>query len=277
MKPIDCEAILGYADDHSSRKMLHRIFASREEVASRNEFPKDDSYFTIRLNGLELNLKFSNSFSAIETFYEIFIKNGHCKVPEFMPENARTVLDIGANQGFYALRVAQANPSCRISCFEPNPFEFESLRRNLSSNKMADKIEAWNLALAAKPGDIYMEVIPQIGAIGGPSLKSPARKWIKDEFIRRISVKAIALDEGLQISGFEHVDILKLDVEGLELEILGSFHSFAAVERIVVEYHFAAGRNGLMAMMVRNGFSLVFEDTEPGDYYGDLYFEKRAC
>ena len=275
MKSIDTDQLLGCTNSRQTKEQLHRIFAWRKQVLAKNEFIKDESPFLLELRGLSFNFKVSSSFSAIETFHEIFVQNGHCKIPQFLPQEAETVLDIGANQGFYAIKMAVGNPGCCIYCFEPNPIEFEVLQQNLSSNALENRVKAEELAVSGSRGEIEMEIIPEIGPIGGQSIRTPFRKWLKDEFIKNIRVQSICLEDVLTRNNLAHVDILKLDVEGFELDVLRNFQSFDVIDKLVVEYHSDSGREELLELMKANGFELACIDAEPGDYYGDLYFIRK--
>src|SRR4051812_5137735 len=51
-----------------------------------------------------------------------------------LAERARTVWDIGANIGVYALLAAKATPRAAVTAVEPHPFNFARLRANLELN-----------------------------------------------------------------------------------------------------------------------------------------------
>ena len=90
--------------------------------------------------------------------------------------------------------------------------------------------------------------------------------------MRSLSVEAITLETlGHDVSV---IDILKIDIEGLEFEILqGSLSMLAKIRRIIVERHSRMLRDKVVGLLTANGFSLVFEeDPQCTRYYGDLYF-----
>ena len=272
MKQLDQEGLLRLAASKETEALLKRVFEWRNQVFQKNEFVNDQTILTLDLAGLTIHVKVSNAFSAVETFQELFLKKGHCQIPQFSPQCAATVLDIGANQGFYSMRMAHENPHCRIIAFEPNPLEFELFEMNLRKNQFGDRIAARNVAIGSSSGTLRMEIVPEIGPIGGVRVREPARKWLKDEFVKEIEVPALSLDDVFSQYQLDWVDILKMDIEGLEGDVLRNFHQFSRVGKIVVEFHSVQGRAELIDMMRVQGFNLVHEDVEPGDYYGDLYF-----
>jgi len=66
------------------------------------------------------------------------------------------------------------------------------------------------------------------------------------------------------------VDILKLDVEGAEMEILRTSKGFLKnIKKIVVEWHTEKLRDEVKKFLKDNDFKLVFEEKRP---CGNLYF-----
>ncbi len=121
-----------------------------------------------------------------------------------------TVVDIGAYLGHSTLVAAnRAGPRGRVYSFEPNPAAFRALRRNLRTNGLEDRVFAVPAALAGRPEwrDFYVEH----GDGSASSLHEP-RRWR-----RKLRVECTTLD---RVVGERPVDVIKLDVEGAELEAL---------------------------------------------------------
>jgi FkbM family methyltransferase len=159
------------------------------------------------------------------------------------------------------MRVKSFAPSCRIVAFEPNPFEYETLKKNIECNDIG-LIDAENAALSNKDGIVEMEIVPQIGSIGGQTVRIPQRKWLKDEFIRKISVKTITLDNVISKYNLEKIDILKMDVEGLELEILKCCSELHKIIHIVLEYHSEELRQGLIELLEKSWIQGSFRRSQ---------------
>ena len=273
MKIINWDQLKNLADDKESLELLDKISTWHVYTITHNKFIEDNTPFTLHLGGMTFNFIASSAFSTIETYIEIFLKNNHFLCTDFIPQNNQFILDIGANQGYYSLKTKSRAPNCNIIAFEPNPLMYDALLKNINSNNVK-MFESENVAIADKDGFIDLEIVPQIGAIGGKSVRIPERKWMKDEFIHNITAKALALDTVFTKYKINKVDILKLDVEGMEFEILSNCHNLDKVERLVIEYHSEKIKEQLIKLLESQKFSLSYVDYEQGDYYGDIYFTK---
>lgn len=273
-KKLNMEWLLSQARDEETRGWLSQIHKWRDHVLERNEFIEDDTGFFLHLDGLNLFFQASSSFSAIEVYEEIFSEKKHFLAPGFEGDDVQVVVDVGANQGFYTLKLKQKNPDCKVVLVEPNPYEFAVLSKNMKENHISN-VHLVPKALAASE-KVTIEVVPQMGAITGKLVTIPQRPWLKEEFIERLELEAITLDALFERFGLESVDILKIDVEGAEGEILQSASVLERVDRVVVEYHSSELRDSVINLLSGNGFSMVLEDYDGRSYYGDLYFRKAG-
>lgn len=274
MKLIDKQWIINNADDQKSRETLKTILEWREKVLKDNIFIDLEEEYTINFLGMKLLFKSSTSFSVIEVLYEIFKENSHLKPSGFFPEAPKVILDIGANQGFFCLKVKHLCPQCIIYAVEPNPYEFNVLKQNIINNNLKE-INVDNTAMASHTGSLNMEIIPQIGSIGGKQVKIKERPWVKDYFVQTIEVPSISLDDYFDKYSLKHVDIAKIDVEGFELDILENSLVLDKIDRMVIEYHNRDIKKKITSILISHGFNLIYEDSAPDAYYGDIYFVKN--
>ena len=72
--------------------------------------------------------------------------------------SARCVLDIGANAGWYSLRIAGERDAeaVQVHAFEPVPHTFARLIRNIALNGMAGVVHAQPFGLSNQPGSFRM-------------------------------------------------------------------------------------------------------------------------
>jgi FkbM family methyltransferase len=126
-----------------------------------------------------------------------------------------TVLDVGAHHGLYSLlaseRVAAAG---RVFAFEPSPRERRALRMNLFIN-LVSNVSVQGLALGRENGEQNLFVVQ--GSQRGCNSLRPPEVFSATTPIR---VRVARLDEWLMEQGIDHVDFIKLDVEGAELDAL---------------------------------------------------------
>jgi FkbM family methyltransferase len=200
------------------------------------------------LMGAEMRLLDGPSF--VSQYRQIVVGEAY----SFEFENDRpTIIDGGANIGVSALWWLDKWPNAKLVALEPDPNVFEVLEWNLRHHPHVDLRP---VALAPSPG--FQDFHPE-GSDGG-SLHTP-----KESETNLISVPTIALSELIDELGT--VDLLKLDIEGTELEVLLQAEArLSNVERIFVEYHsFSEEKqklSQLIALLERTGFRYYLQDEQ---------------
>ncbi len=273
-KKLDLLWLLNQAKDEETKKWILKIDKWRDYTLKNNILMEDDTEFYLLLERYKLFFKVKSAFSTIEVYQEIFKEKNHFLAPGFAGETATTVFDIGANQGFYTLKLKERNPHCHVIAVEPNPFEHAVLEKNIQANRI-DNVFLVQEALASSD-KMTLEIIPQIGAISGKSVKIPERPWIKDNFIKRFEVDCITLDALFDRFKCLKADIVKIDIEGLEYQVLENASVLDRIDRMVIEFHNSEIRRSLIAFLKEKNFKLVLEEHSMDNYYGDLYFQKIA-
>jgi FkbM family methyltransferase len=127
-----------------------------------------------------------------------------------------TFVDVGANIGGYSLWVASlAGPTARVLAIEPQPDVFDRLTYNIGLNPYGT-VKAIACAIADKPGDLTLFLDPRNS--GESSVKVVASSQA-----RTIRVPATTLLDLLGKERLDHLDAIKLDVEGAEDIVLEPF------------------------------------------------------
>lgn len=144
------------------------------------------------------------------------------------PNRDPLILDCGANVGMSILFFKRYYPDCKIIAFEPDPTIFDLLRTNLETNGVTG-VELHNKAVALTEGELVLSVDP-----GRPSgVHSTVVSVSEDR--RNVTVGAVKLSEY-----FDRADIVKLDIEGAELQVLQELTNsgkLANVLQMILEYH----------------------------------------
>ena len=123
-------------------------------------------------------------------------------------------MDVGAYVGFYTLLVARlVGPGGRVYAFEPNPEAFRVLQRNVEENGYQDRVRAMPKAVSNSVKRVKLYVPDE--KVGEASFYADERINAKD-----IEVKTIVLDEFLAGECCPKVHLVKIDVEGAEVEVL---------------------------------------------------------
>ncbi len=126
-----------------------------------------------------------------------------------------TVLDIGANQGYYTLLASrQVGPQGKVVAFEPSAREVRHLKLHLWLNR-CKKVEVIACALGAAAGTERLHVV-----LGSESGCNSLRPPNVSQPTGLVSVPVKRLDDVLKARGITRVDFVKLDVEGAELSVL---------------------------------------------------------
>ncbi len=121
-------------------------------------------------------------------------------------------LDIGANVGLYTLLAAKRLKTGTIASFEAVPDIYNRLMRNLQVNSF-DNVHTWNFALGSREGDALIWV-PTHNNKGMSSLY----RRLEHDVARKCRIRT--LDAWWHESGLRQLDVIKLDVEGAEIEVL---------------------------------------------------------
>ena len=199
-------------------------------------------HFTIKLGLTRLDPILFRTRNAIvvevprrllHEFKEIFMEECYTKgLPLTVPEFP-TILDIGANAGFFSLFAASRFPDAAIFAYEPIPVNFRQLERNVSLNKRA-RIACFQkavfgfsgeISLRFDPNDLYTtaaSVLPRSGHQTG-----------------MIQVPCTTLQDIFDENNIAQCDLLKIDCEGSEFEVLYncSRNYLSRIRQTVIEVH----------------------------------------
>ncbi|WP_041731085.1 FkbM family methyltransferase [Conexibacter woesei] len=150
-------------------------------------------------------------------------------LPGFAPT---VVVDVGANVGQSAAVFAAAFPHAEILCFEPVSSVFEELQQRFAVSR---RVHCVRCALGAESGSGSI-------VLSGSTLHSLAASPTAESAGGTEPVEVRTLDEVCRERGIEHVDLLKIDTEGFDLEVLRGAEELLAQQRVdVVEVE--AGMN----------------------------------
>ena len=140
-------------------------------------------------------------------------------------------IDCGANIGFVVLYFNMLFPNSKIIAFEPNPYLFGLLKKNVTENNLKN-VEIHNKALSNEKGNISFFFGNNYYT---GSIRSDRGNACGD--IKEIKVESTLLSDYF-IS--EKPNIIKMDVEGAEIEILQNLVETKTVEipdQYIIEYH----------------------------------------
>lgn len=160
------------------------------------------------------------------------VEHEHVALP-FTPE---MVLDVGANRGQFGLVAAHRWPKARLLCFEPLPAAVDVLRKVLP----APQAEIRNVALSDAPGhvDLHISKADDSSSLL-PIGKGQSTAFPGTEEVGVVTVRAARLDAELDAAEIARPALLKIDVQGGELQVLrGATGVLAHIDAVMVECSF---------------------------------------
>jgi len=140
------------------------------------------------------------------------------------------VLDVGSNFGYYAVNLAAAmNRVGQVHALEPDPDNFEHLRRHIAWNGLDDVVQAFCLGVSDHPETVAMKRHP---GNSGHTAIAPAGEID--------GVTLTTLDAYCERAALNRLDVVVIDVEGYEERVLrGAEQTIARFKPIVFVELFA--------------------------------------
>jgi len=126
------------------------------------------------------------------------------------------VFDIGANKGDYAKQCENINKYVNIFCFEPHPETFISLQENIDNNQ----IILINKALSDKNGKLLLYDYKEKDGSSHASLYADVIEKVHRRKSICHEVDVTTVDNIVHEFNIKKIDLLKMDVEGDELNVL---------------------------------------------------------
>lgn len=167
--------------------------------------------------------------------------------------NPRKIIDIGMNIGMNTWEYATF--AQEVHGFEPVPATYQVALDNIALNQkhqdptkgwwkdangqwaslaISGNIQTYNVALGPTPGSVEMHIKKNDGhnRVSNDGYSTPSGKPVKiNTGYQRVQVPQLTLDS----YNFTDVDIIKIDVEGYELQVLEGAHQTIANNRPIVQ------------------------------------------
>ncbi|MTI30650.1 FkbM family methyltransferase [Xanthovirga aplysinae] len=182
------------------------------------------------------------------------------------PQKELTIFDVGANKGQYSEMVKNAlNGPYWVYAFEPQNFAFNILKKQEEEGRMTafnfgfgDKVERKHIYFDTK-GSVWGSVFPA-------HYENYEVQLCESEEIQLKTVDSFCLENGIS-----EIDLLKIDVEGFEIEVLKGCAELLKSHKIQhVQFEF-----GLAAIEARVFLKDFFSILKDYDIYRVLPFGFR--
>jgi FkbM family methyltransferase len=133
------------------------------------------------------------------------------------------VLDVGANIGAHAVFLSHlVRGAGRVLAFEPLQPNVKTLQETIRARARFSNITVYNLAVSNPREDEEVTSIKVPGAdFTQASLRrQDAGSWVSSGAVTEHSVRLTSLDRHRDVQSLPHLDFIKIDVEGAELDVL---------------------------------------------------------
>ncbi len=210
---------------------------------------------TLRLK--YMNLTFNEVDSQLATYFEIAVDGIYDRSTAVRAMPGWIVVDVGANIGVFA--VWQARRGARVISYEPHPRAFSNLLTNVESNGVEPRVTCLNVAVSSSAGTGWLST-----ATG-----SSAAHLVNDRVGEGFVVPTVTLDESLAKHDLSSIDLLKIDVEGAELEVIaGGSATLDRVRAAIIEVH------GVPVELIDERMAKHGLRRDPAGVYPNLYYER---
>jgi natural product biosynthesis luciferase-like monooxygenase protein/FkbM family methyltransferase len=255
-----------------------------EPLAPRGELAAGRPRFELP-NGMTIT--YVTEFQVGNGYQEIFDDEIYLRHGITLPDNA-SVLDVGANIGFFSLFVHQRSKGARVFAFEPFPPTFDALKSNVELYGL--DVRLFNRGVADRPGHAEFTFYPNAPGLSGrfagtaediAENRALILDWLEtsgaggritpeqiDEAIREhlrtetFPVELVSLSDVIREQGIEHIDLLKVDAEKSEADILAglSQEDWRKIDQVVLEVHSDELLEKVSGLLKEHGFDLAVDD-----------------
>ncbi|KKP27047.1 MAG: Methyltransferase FkbM family [candidate division TM6 bacterium GW2011_GWF2_30_66] len=160
--------------------------------------------------------------------------NGELNIIKKIIKPGDVVFDVGANVGEWSTHVFSNVDSILIHSFEPIKFVYDKLKNNL----MNKNVVTHNMALSNNTGSKIFYYYPVNSELSG----FYDRDILREKFnirAEKILVDVSTIDLFCNENEISHIDFLKIDTEGEELNVLLGAKSFLEQKRIsIVQFEY---------------------------------------
>lgn len=230
--------LTNYAADGETRKALFHVYAS----LSHRERYDDEVKLNLRIRDqvFPFYMRISDIFIIGEILHE-----KQYRLETDLPD-APVVVDLGANIGISALWFLALRPNARIHAFEPAADNLAFLEKNFAG---LENITLQKMAV----GDVTGSATLHHGEFGG------MHSLLIDG--EGETVPLVSLADYMAQQNIDKIDLLKLDIEGSELDAMkGLGPRIKDVRAIIGEVHEAiVDEDAFYAFLKDNGFKVLWK------------------
>ena len=189
--------------------------------------------FVISRNGIKYRIDLEEGID-LGIFLSLKNEKNLFKVKKYIDFSEKSVIvDIGANVGSVSLPLAQNFNNAQIYSIEPTIYAFKKLNQNINLNlNLKKRVKTFNYFVTYKKKKI--KFVHSSWKLINDDKKHGIHKGI----LKKTSNRIISLDSLLK-KNKKRVRLIKIDVDGYELEVLKSAKKTLKKEKPIIYFEFA--------------------------------------
>jgi FkbM family methyltransferase len=236
------------------REIIRRVGnkAHHRLIITYLKLRNDDNLVLRNIQGSKMYLDLSD----LGLSWELIVRGIHeeraTKVLRQEVKEGMTVVDIGANLGYYALMEASiVGDKGQVYALEPVRRNFDILCKNIRANGY-ENVKAYCIAVSSSSGTAKMTLTNRSNwgsllDVNGEAVSEYA-KANKNRLPKQIvEVPTISLDEFLAEQGVHQVNFIRMDLEGYEIEVIkgmtNTLENMPSPLKLFIEMHCKAFTN----------------------------------
>ncbi|MEM1655364.1 MAG: FkbM family methyltransferase [Nitrososphaerota archaeon] len=209
-------------------------------------------------DGMRIIMDLNQVPGALYNILHIYYHEDYSFTSEAIPRPGWKIVDAGAYLGAYTMWSARrVEPGGEVVALEPHPRSRELLQRTIMFNGLRNvRVLPYALSIHEGRGKLYS---PRYRALA--SLRREHAEYFCGEVVEEHEVECVSLRTLLSMLGSREIDLLKLDIEGLEYDVLrSSTDVLGRIKRIAVEVHLDSCSIPELDQLLRdNGFEAIIK------------------
>lgn len=190
--------------------------------------------FEYKINGVSTKSFIRKKTSDSDAFRGVILWEEYNSLLDLHENDIRFIIDAGANIGFTSLYLNRYFQNATIIAIEPDDGNFEFLERNIRINNI-QKIFPIKRALWTNNNSLEIS-----------NSFADGREWSKQvkeaPNMSKEKLKGITLNQIVEKFDFPSIDILKIDIEGAEIELFKDQLFFEVLKEkvkcLIIEVHY---------------------------------------
>jgi FkbM family methyltransferase len=233
--------------------------------------PQDQSLITEDERSYNLDLPTGKHTVYLRTFrgdlgifYESFWQKVY-SVDIQRKDNGLIFVDAGAHIGMASLFFLEHYNTAMVYSIEPDSSNIRLLRKNLSTEIAANQVTVIPCAISGNEGTALLD---NSGWSYNSRLKEGSHLSVDGEFV---PVKT--MDNIIREYNINHIDLLKIDIEGSESGLFADNTDWLKIVKIlIIEIHSEDLKNKIRSKLLNYGFNFEKWNLNPD---GDVYLAKN--